>query len=112
MERRKKYLKFAALVPAMVLGGGFVGCQAGAFHLFSKPEPLPGPLPLGLNEPTKPPAEPPAAPEKPPVFMPGSKSPNLTGTTIGLTPAGTNTPDLDVPLRQPTNPPAPNAPKP
>lgn len=110
--RWKQYLRFAALIPAITLVGAFIGCRSGAFDLFSKPEPLPEPHPLGFNEPPKPPAASPAEQpaEKKPTFLPGSKSINLTGTTIGLTPAGTHTPDLDVPVR--TQPAAPNAPKP
>jgi hypothetical protein len=72
--------------------------------MFSKPEPMSEPHPLGLNMPNP--------PEKKPTFMPGAKSMALSGVTNGLTPAGTNAPDLDVPVRQPMNPPTTNAPRP
>jgi hypothetical protein len=77
--RSKRFLKFAAVIPAIVLVGGFVGCKSGALELFSKPEPLPEPHPLGHNEPKSPAASPTetAAPEKKPVFIGGAKSPNL-----------------------------------
>jgi len=85
------------------LGRGFIGCQSGALRLFSKPEPKPDPHPTGTNTPvTQLPA-----PEDKPVFMNGTKSLNNKGITIGLTPAGTNTSGVDVPVRQPPAPPAP-----
>src|SRR5258708_4563332 len=112
MERLKKYLKFAAFIPAIILVGAFVGCHAGAFT-FSKPEPKPESQPTVTPQPPNQPAS-----EKPPLFMSGTKSINNKGITFGLPPAGTNTPDLDVPVRtqplppQATLPPTPNAPKP
>jgi hypothetical protein len=59
VERIKKYLKFAALIPAILLVGAFVGCRSGAFHLNSKPEPKTEILHPPTGEPT---------------LMPGSKS--------------------------------------
>jgi hypothetical protein len=114
MDRRKKYLKLLAFVPAIVLVGGFIGCRAGVFDAFSKPEPKPDPHPTGVQ----PQPLVPQLPEEKSTFMPGSKSINLTGPTIGLVPAGTNAPDLDVPIRQqpwqpagqPPNPPPGNKP--
>ena len=96
MDRLKKYLKPLAFVPAIVLVGGFVGCHAGAFSRFSKPEPKSEPHPLGYNMPNPP------APE-PPVLMSGTKSLNAKGVTIGLTPAGTHIPD-DPPKPAPPTP--------
>ena len=81
--RSKRFLKFAAVIPAIVLVGGFVGCKSGAFEMFSKPEPLPEPPAASPTEPV----------EKKPVFMPGSKSINLEGITIGLTPADAPPPE-------------------
>ena len=102
MERRNKYLKLLAFVPAIVLVGGFIGCRAGVFNnVFSKPEPKPDPQPTGVTP--QPLVR--QLPEEKSTFMPGSKSINLTGVTIGLTPAGTHTPDLDVPIRQQPSPP-------
>ncbi len=72
MRRCKQCFRFAAFIPAIVLVGAFIGCRAGAFDLFSKPEPKPEPHPLSLNAPN-PPAEPPA-PDKKTTFMPGAKS--------------------------------------
>jgi hypothetical protein len=103
MERRKKYLKLAAFVPAIVLVGGFVGCHAGAFSRFSKPEPKPEPA-LPTPEPAAP-----NPPNSPPVLMSGTKSLNAKGVTIGLVPADTATPDLDVPVRPQPQPAKPDS---
>ena len=113
MKLRTRFLKLAAFLPTIAVVGAFIGCRTGALDRFTKPEPLPEPQPLGFNAP--PPADPqpdPTGSERPPVFMSGSKSPNMKGITVGLTPAGTFTPDLDVPVREPSRPAAPNAPKP
>lgn len=81
MDGRKKYLKALALVPALVLAGGFIGYRAGAFpadffRLSPKPEPQPAPQPAAAQSP---PAAPPVASLETgrpvdPTFMPGSKS--------------------------------------
>jgi hypothetical protein len=83
MERRKKYLKVLAFVPAVVLVGAFVGCRGGAFQMFSKPEQK---------------AEPPASESKP-TYTPGTKS---FAPVPFIAPAG----------EQNTAAPAPNAPQP
>src|SRR5215468_5047524 len=80
MERRRKYLKLLAFVPAIVLVGGFIGYRAGAFELFSKPEPQPEVQPE--SNATSQPAPSPAA-EASATFMPGSKS-----ALIGMKPPG------------------------
>lgn len=104
MGRRNKYLKLLAFVPAIVLVGGFIGCRAGAFNnVFSKPEPKPDPQATGVTP--QPLVR--QLPEEKSTFMPGSKSINLTGPTIGLVPAGTHTPDIDVPVRPQQPQPAP-----
>jgi hypothetical protein len=108
VDKARPYLKVAALASSILLVAAFVGCRSGALQMFSKPEPMPEPHPLGLNMPNPPADQSPAQP----TFMPGAKSMALSGVTIGLTPAGTNAPDLDVPVRQPMNPPTPNAPRP
>jgi hypothetical protein len=82
MGRRKRYLKMLAFVPAIVLVGGFVGCHAGAFSRFSKPEPKPEPFPPP-PEPTPP--NPP--PQGKPTYMPGAKSMMIGSPRPGLTPA-------------------------
>mgnify|MGYP003581250166 CR=1 FL=1 len=107
MDKARPYLKVAALASSLLLVAAFVGCQAGGFYPFWNPEPRPVPRPA-----TTPPAATQPAPEKKPTFMPGSKSMALSGVTIGLTPAGTNAPDLDVPVRQPMNPRTSKAPGP
>ncbi|MCI0702671.1 MAG: hypothetical protein L0241_16445 [Planctomycetia bacterium] len=139
MDWRKRYLKLAAFLPAIILVGAFIGCRSGAFEMFSKREPMPEPHPLGLNVPNPPAnqqsAEQPA-PEKPPTFMSGTKSLNGVGVTRGLTPAGSSEqpaptfiagaksagifrpPTEQIPtgtIQQPLSPPPPNsanAPKP
>ena len=70
MQSRRKYLKLAAFVPALVLVGGFIGYRAGAFELpwLSKPAPPPEVQP----DPQPTAAQPPANSE--PTFLPGSKS--------------------------------------
>ena len=50
MERRRKYLKLLAFVPAIVLVSGFIGYRAGAFELFSKPEPQPEAQPVAAPQ--------------------------------------------------------------
>jgi hypothetical protein len=103
MDRRKAFLKGAAVVSALVLVGSFVAYRAGAFELFSKPELQPEVQPVAAPQESAP--TPPQS-----TFLPGSKSINLTGTTIGgLTPAGTFVPDLDVPIRTEPAPPPPPA---
>ncbi len=112
MAQRKRYLKLAAFIPAIILVGAFIGCRSGAFERLTKPEPPPEPHPLGLNMPpsltTPQPPTPQPTPNAKPVFFSGAKSPNLPSITVGLTPAGTFTPDLDVPTRESK----PNTPKP
>lgn len=86
MDRRKRYMKVLAFVPAIVLVGGFIGCHSGALPWLGKPEPQPDPRPPAtLQQPV--PVQAPAPEKKPETFLPGSKSINLKGTTIGLTPA-------------------------
>ena len=102
MKLRNRFLKLAAFLPAVTVVGAFIGCRTGAFERFTKSEPPPA-----APQPPTPPAS-----EGKPVFMGGSKSINVSGTVIGLTPAGTFTPDLDVPVREPSRPAAPNAPGP
>lgn len=92
MQGRKKYLKFLAFVPAIVLGGGFIGYRAGAFELFSKPEPQPDPQPTASPQP---PDAPPAS-EKPRTYMPGSKF-----IYIDLKPPGEAAPTAVVPPNSP-----------
>jgi hypothetical protein len=87
MTNRKRYLKLVAFVPAIVLVGGFVGYRAGAFELFSKPEPQPEPQPVA--------EQPPPAPEGKPTYLSGSKFMH-----IDLQPPNGTTP---------TNPPTPGA---
>src|SRR5215208_332909 len=65
MQGWKKYRKFAAFIPAVILVGGFVGYRAGAFERFTKTEPQPDP---GAN------TQPQPASEGDPAFMAGSKS--------------------------------------
>lgn len=109
MDGRRKYLKVLAFLPAIVLVGAFVGCHAGAFQMFSKPEPQPDPQPVAApQQPAPQPAQP--APEnKQPTFMPGSKSLILPGTTTGLTPAPNAAPPnaAGVPLPPANVPPPP-----
>lgn len=103
MKRLKKSLKFTAFIPAIVLVGAFVGCHAGVFPKPLQPQPQPPAEPQAIPSEPSPPAA-----EKPPLFMSGTKSINNKGLTVGLTPAGTNAPDLDVPVRTqpvPNNPP-------
>ncbi len=105
MKRAKPFLQAAALVSSVLLVGMFISASMGAFHPFGNTEPQ-----SALQSPATPPN---AAPQSstasavtqpttentPPTFMPGSKSINLKGVTLGLTPAGTYAPDLDVPIR-------------
>lgn len=102
MDRRRKYLKALALVPAIVLGGAFVGCHAGAFKMFEKEKPAPQPDPQPVAEPQLP-AVPPQ--EKPPLFMSGTKSISNKGLSIGLIPADETSPTTPRPPLSPTPPP-------
>jgi hypothetical protein len=98
MGGRKKYLKGLALVPAIVLAGGFVGYRAGAFpadffRLSAKPEPAPAPQPEPVAA-QSPPAAPPLASIETgrtvdPTFMAGSKSMILVPTPQAVPPAPT-----------------------
>lgn len=82
MDEANPYLKVAALASSLLLVAAFIGCRSGAIHPLSKPEPLP----------TTPPQP---APESPPVFLSGSKSLNVRGSIVGLTPlTRENTPDF------------------
>ncbi len=110
MERRKRYLKFAALVPAIVLAGGFVGVQAGVLDVLPplpipwlskrapQPDPQPQPEPTANQLPA--PQEPvlvEVVPEGSPTFMGGSK------TIIFAKPPGAQ------PAAQPASGPPPGA---
>lgn len=84
MQGWKKYRKFAAFVPAIVLVGGLVGYRAGAFERFTKTEPQPAPQPAAAPQP---------APEDDKTFMSGSKFARIdlsppAGTTSTETPPG------------------------
>ena len=82
MDRRKKYLKVLAFVPAIALVGGLIGCHWGDYHVLSK-QPLPA-APAGTQQPPAAPAPEQAAPEsKPPVFFSGAKSPCLPSLAPG-----------------------------
>jgi hypothetical protein len=124
MERARPYLKVAALVTAVGLGGAFVAYRAGAFAAASpveaqsgpplilapetdaqQPTPNPSQLPPAVmfgskSAPAFTPAQPaPASPDKPSVFMAPSKS-------IVLFPVS---PSLNQGSQPGTAPPAPNS---
>jgi hypothetical protein len=93
MQRRKKYVKALAFVPAIVLVGSFVGCQAGAFRMFSEPEPAP-------QAPANPPPAAQPSADTPPVFMVGTKSiGNVIPTAgVGSTPSDPLQPRPNAPI--------------
>jgi hypothetical protein len=73
MERARPYLKVAALVTAVGLGGAFVAYRAGAFATASPVEAQPG-QPLILAPETEAEQPPPNSLQLPPAVMFGSKS--------------------------------------
>jgi len=99
-------LKVAAVANAMVLVGGFLGCQSGAFTwLAEKNEPrqsVSTPAASAQSQ-QSPPTD--AKPE--PVFISGTKSPfppSLGGLVTGLTPAGTVQPSQPEPRKNGAEP--------
>jgi hypothetical protein len=79
MTNRKRHLKLVAFVPAIVLGGGFIGFRAGAVQFVETPPPQPEPAaeqqPVVVQRvPAEQLAELPATPEHDPTYMAGSKS--------------------------------------
>src|SRR5262245_42230414 len=113
MERRKKYLRFAAFVPAIVLGVVFIGCRSGVFDTFSTPEPKPEPQQPSATpqaaptQPNPPVSQPQPAPEKPPVIMSGTKSIGPIGIAPPPTPPNAPNPP---PANAPAQPPVPPMP--
>jgi hypothetical protein len=98
MQGRKKYLKFVAFVPAIVLVGGLVGYRAGAFERFTRSEPQPEAQPA---------ANPRPAPEDDKTFMSGSKFARIDlsppgGATSTETPPGAASPNPATPGKPPT----------
>jgi len=85
-------LKVAAVMNAILLVVGFLGCQSGAFNWLSEKGSDPGPK-AAVTAPVQ---ESPAADTKSePVFIGGTKSPfppSLRGLVTGLTPAGDSQP--------------------
>jgi hypothetical protein len=106
MDRRKKYLRFLAFVPAIVLVGGFIGHRAGAFELFPKPEPQPEsqPDPQPTTSPHPPATQ--LAPESDPTYMPGSKFIRIDiPPPSWATPTGSPPPGAKPPSPPPEKPP-------
>jgi hypothetical protein len=104
MDGRKKYLKGLAFVPAIVLVGGFIGCQAGLINLGLKTEPQPEIQPDAT-------AQPQSNADGQQTFMPGSKSINLSGATLGLTPSSEPAQPANAPWLQPGIPQPPPKPE-
>ena len=87
-------LQMAAVMNAILLVVGFLGCQSGAFNWLSEKGELSDPTPkAAVTAPTQ--ESPPTAVKSEPVFIGGTKSPfppSLQGLVTGLTPAGDSQP--------------------
>lgn len=77
MRPASRVRKLLAFAPALVAVGAFVGCRGGAFDRRATPDPPPAAAPAG-----------PTAGEGKPVFIGGSKAPNMPAAVGGLRPAG------------------------
>jgi hypothetical protein len=100
-------LKIGAVLNAILLVVGFIGCQAGAFNSPADKNEVPSSTKQAEWTPL-PAQESPAAGAKPEsVFMSSTKSPfpsSLQGIVSGLTPAGTAQPAPPVPQKGGANP--------